>query len=262
VRHRGDLQLPLGTARRAERAAGDGELHGPSRAGRRGVLRGGAARARPQAADHSRHVQARAPAHVHRGRPARHHLQRRGLQLPRAAGGAGGQGAHLPDHDGHRGHPPPLPGRGRGHARQAQRHVRLRHLGPAVEEAVHRPRPAGHQAALLHRRRGGPRLRLGDQGAPRHRAGEAAQGQPGDARRLHERGLRAHGAHPLPGHREAAARLVHDHRPRRPAHAPVLGPEARAPWACCATPSACSCAATSPWASSSRAASIRAPWSP
>ena len=49
-----------------------------------------------------------------------------------------------------------------------------------------------------------------------------------DARRLHERGLRAHRADALPGDREAAARLVHDGRPGRAPAAPVLGPRARA----------------------------------
>ena len=72
----------------------------------------------------------------------------------------------------------------------------------------------GHQAALLHAEPGRHRLRLRDQGPVRRRAG-AAEVDAADARRLHERGLRADRAHALPGHREAAARLVHDGRPGR-----------------------------------------------
>ncbi len=61
-----------------------------------------------------------------------------------------------------------LPPLGRGRRRPAARHVRLPHLGHRDADAVRRPRPVRHQAAVLRRRR---RHRLGlllrEEGPPR-----------------------------------------------------------------------------------------------
>ena len=92
-------------------------------------------------------------------------LQRRDLQLPRAAQGA--RRAPLPHAHRHRGDPRRLPGAGAPAVRRAPAgHVRLRALGRRAERPpAARARPLRHQAALL---RGGRRravLRLRGQGA-------------------------------------------------------------------------------------------------
>ena len=96
----------------------------------------------------------------------RRRLQRRDLQLPRAAARARGRRAACSRTQGD--------GEvlihgwrawGRAAARPHRRHVRVRAVGPRPARALPRPRPPRRQAALLRVARGRARLRLGAEGA-------------------------------------------------------------------------------------------------
>ncbi len=77
----------------------------------------------------------RPPADVQRGRHGLDHLQRRDLQLRRAARRADRPRPQLQDHLRHRGHRPSLRGARAGLRHGAQRRLRLRHLGCARSSA-------------------------------------------------------------------------------------------------------------------------------
>ena len=85
--------------------------HRPPRPRRRGHPHRGRGRARDAAAEHHR-PRRRPPAPGQRGRDALGGLQRRGLQFPRAPGGARGARPHVPDPDRYRGRAPRLRGMG------------------------------------------------------------------------------------------------------------------------------------------------------
>src|SRR6185436_15508310 len=82
-------------------------------------------------------------------RPLLDHLQRRGLQLPRAARRARGAGAPLRVAHRHRGGAGGVRPVGRRVALADERHVRLRHRRPRAANGVRGARPLGDQAALL-----------------------------------------------------------------------------------------------------------------
>ena len=101
-------------------------------------------------------------------------LQRRDLQLPRAARGTGRARLRLPQRLRHRGAAAALCRLRRRHGAEAARHVRLRPLGCREAHAAAGARSAGHQAALLGRRRLDGALRLAGQGAAGRRPVSAA----------------------------------------------------------------------------------------
>src|SRR5581483_1565300 len=102
----------------------------------------------------------RGPAAVReRGRPAPADPQRRGLQLPRTAGGTRSEGPPLRLRDRHRGHPRGLSRVGRGLRPPLRRHVGVRDLGLARAPPPLLTRPFWGQAVLLPPRRRPPRLR-------------------------------------------------------------------------------------------------------
>ena len=74
----------------------------------------------------------RRPADGQRRRQPGRDVQRRDLQLPRAACRARGAGPRVPQPVRHRGPAAPLRREGRGHGARSARHVRLRHLGCAA----------------------------------------------------------------------------------------------------------------------------------
>ena len=118
-------------ARPADRdaPAADGRRHRPPRAGRRGPACRRPARPRqPPAGDHRPDARRRDADGLAR-RPLLDHLQRRGLQLRRAAPGARGGRTRVPLAHRHRGRPQRLRRLGAGVRRALQRHVRARDLG-------------------------------------------------------------------------------------------------------------------------------------
>ena len=132
VRHLWDRRVRPGRPRGAR--ADDPRTRAPwaRRRGlpRRGVRRRDRRRARvPPAVDHR--PRDREPADRQRGRLGPGRLQRRDLQLPRAARGARGTRPPLRDERGHRGDRPPLRGPRPALRRAAERHVRVRALGRA-----------------------------------------------------------------------------------------------------------------------------------
>ncbi len=136
----------------------------------RALRRAGRRPRQPPARDH-RPARGRPPADGERGRLGlADRLQRRALQLPRAAADA--RGARPPFHSrtdtevilhAYEEWGPRLP-------RALQRDVRVRDLGRAQARALPRARPLRGQAALLRAHDGAAAVRLRDQGAPR-RAG-------------------------------------------------------------------------------------------
>ena len=142
---------------------------------------------------------------VSRRRRRRRRLQRRDLQLPRAARASSrppatrfatqGDGEVLVAR---------LAAVGPRAARPPRRHVRVRAVGPRAARALPRPRPPGRQAALLRVARRRARLRLGAEGAA---------AVPGPAARARPR--RAGALPRVPVHPGAAQRL-----PRRAASCP------------------------------------------
>ena len=144
-----------------------------------------------------------------RGRHALAGLQRGDLQLPRAARGARGPASlHEPGRRG--GDPPPLRGAPGRRGESAGWDVRLCALGRAPATPAGRPRPCRQEAALLPRRGGPVRLRLGGEGAPRA-SGSAARAGPDGPAPLPDLRLRPQPRHVLPRHPRPAPRPL----PRR-----------------------------------------------
>ena len=133
------------------------------------------------------------------------HLQRRDLQLRRAARRADREGRHVPHAFRHRSHHPPLRGDGPGLRRAAQRRLRLRDLGRAPQADDARARPHGRAPALLHAARRAPPI-----SPPRRRRSSTVPGHRGGARSDRARPdlhvlVPARAAHDLQGRRRAAA---------------------------------------------------------
>ena len=204
----------LGRQRRVVRGGGDragrGDVqsHRPSRAGRqrrlcRGLRRSGA---RPPAPVDHRSLPARPPADDLGGQPLRHHLQRRGLQFPRAARRARIARPSLSRRLRHRGDARGLRRLGRREGGDAlRRHVRDRPVGPADAHALPHPRPHRREAALLvpASRRAAVRLRAqGADGASRLAGRDRHRG----GRRLRALQLRPDAGDHLPQRAQAPAR--------------------------------------------------------
>ena len=237
--------------------------------------------ARPSAARHHRPERGRRAADAQRLRPLHHHLQRRDLQLPRAARGAGRARLRLPQRLRHRGAAAALCRLRRRHGEEAARHVRLRPVGRREAHAAAGARCAGHQAALLGRRRLDGALRLAGQGAAGRRPGRP-RSRSGRHRGLPPVRQRARALHGLARGPHAAGRHdAHDRRQRAAIAEALLRRRRRSgrarqrpPWrsamraGCCRTPCAIRCAITwwptCRWRCSCRPVSIRArcsaPW--
>ncbi len=152
--------------------------------GRRRHLRRGPLRARPPAPLDHRPRRPRLAADAGRPRPLRAHLQRRDLQLHRAARGAGRARRPLPDRVRLRGPPRRLRDVGQRLPAALQRHVRLRDPRPRREAPLLRPRPPRCQAARLRARRPPLRVRVRAQGARRRRR-DLGRARPGRCLRVH-----------------------------------------------------------------------------
>ena len=228
--------------------------------------------ARPPLDHRSRH---RPAAALQRGRHALDRLQRRDLQLRRAARGAPGARPPLPDPQRHRGDRPRLGGLGRARVRAVQRPVRDRALGRPPRDARPRARPAGRPAALPLRARRAPLVRQRGEGDLRRRPLHPPRARSGGARRdLHlldggaaavrvPRRHRARARPPAQGVARAAARTAPSgRRATRPPASPrparsrrrrsASGPRSRRRSACACCARTCRWAATSPAASTAR----------
>ena len=177
-----------------------------------------ARRARPPAALDHRPLRGRQPADDQRGRLALARLQRRDLQLPRAAAAARGP-PPLPEPGRHRGDPAPLRGEGRGGGRRSSTGCSPSRSGTRSAAAAARARPRGQEAALLPRRPARLRLRLRGEGALRAPRGPA-RARPRGAAALPDLRLRPDPGHVLPRDPLAAAGALAGGRPRRAAEAP------------------------------------------
>ena len=166
-------------------------------------------------------------AHDQRGWDDPADLQRRDLQLQRAAPRARGQGAPLPQRLGHRGRHSPLRGGGCGGRPAPERHVRLRPLGRETAAPVALPRPHRDQAAGLLLGRRPPALRLGDPGAADGPGGRPDP-RPRRAHALPGLQLCAGPADDVRGDPQARARLFAGARGRPGRDLALLGP-ARTP---------------------------------
>ena len=168
----------------------------------------------------------RAPARRHRRRPRAAHLQRRGLQLPRAARGARTARAHVPHPLRHRGRAARLPRVGDRLLRPLQRDVGARRCSTCARHSQTpraRPRPLRHQAAVLRAVDLGPgAVRVGGQGgARRSRARDRAR--PAVAVRLPApRAPRPQAADRVLRHPRAGRGHVGGRRRRRRARADLL----------------------------------------
>ena len=167
MRDRRGVLSGSGVRRRRARAAGAADVR---RAGVPGPRRRRRHRARPglpgqSPPRHHRSLVGRPHADARRLGPLVDRLQRRGLQLRRAAARAGGAGAPVPFPHRYRGRPPRLHGVGRALHHPLRRDVRLRHLGSAERQPRAGSRPLRHQAPLLRARRRASGVRLRDQGA-------------------------------------------------------------------------------------------------
>ncbi len=168
----------------------------------------------PPAGDH-RPRRARQPADDLRHGPLLADLQRRDLQLHRAARGTCQPRRDLHHHVRQRGAAASLRDVGRGRAAEAARHVRLRDLRPRAPAAVRRARPFRHQAALLFRGQAGRGVRLRDQAAGRP-AGLYAAAESGSGGRLPRRRFhRPHRGDVVRRCAPAARRPVPDARPQQ-----------------------------------------------
>ena len=172
-------------------------------------------RARPPAAGDPRPHRAGASAVRRRPRAVLDRLQRRGLQLPRAARGScrPPPAVSLADHLRHRG-----PASGVRAIRRAvhlpiQRHVRLRHLGPDPRKPLPGPRPDGPEASLLRAgaRRPGHRLRQRTGGAALRALGRSEHRSRG-ADELSVLGICSFAPHNLQGRQQAPASAPDAHQ--------------------------------------------------
>ena len=194
----------------------------------------GARRRRPLLARHDAGLRPRRRvSRERRGRDVhralRDRVQRRDLQPPRPPRGVGGGRLEVQDLLRHRGAARGVPGMGRGRARQAPRHVRVRRVGSRGARAVLRARFLRDQAVLLHRaagrrRRAALHLRIRGQehpGAPRL----SARAQRGGARAVPVLPVQPPGRDVLQGDLQAARRpLAAGARRRLARDAALLAP--------------------------------------
>ena len=117
-------------------------------------------------------------------------------------------GPPLPHPHRHRGPGPPVRAVRRGDAAAAARDVRLRHLGPDPPPAAARARPLRAEAALLHRRRRPPDLRVRGQGAAGGRS-EPRRAVAARARPVSHPPVRPAARDVLPADPRAAAGALH-----------------------------------------------------
>src|SRR5206468_1384581 len=127
--------------------AGDVRSHPAPRAGRRGRLCGRPRGIGHAAAQHHRPGR-RAPTDFQRRSVQGHRLQRRDLQLPRAAARAAAARTHIHVAGRYRDDSASLRRARSAVCRAAPRHVRVRHLGRDDPDVAPRARPVWHQAAL------------------------------------------------------------------------------------------------------------------
>ena len=230
----------------------------------------------PSPAVDPRSDRSRLAADGHRRRPLLHRLQRRDLQLPRAAGRAGKSGPCVSVPQRHRGAAACPDRMGPRRPAPADRHVRLRPAGSAGTQAAAGPRFLRHQAALLCQHAAGLRVRLGDQGAcwrsPTCRGGSIRSGStisdhgvdrswPGDdvRRRPPGAGRTLSGNQPgCPG-RGGRARCVTGTSTCRTASTFPIPRRRRGCGSCFCRASSCICAATCRSGRPCPAASIRRP---
>ena len=158
-------------------------------------------------------LDARSNQPMRRRRPLRHHLQRRDLQLPRAArASSSGAGRRVPHRVRHRGAARGLRAAGATAALdRLQRHVRVRDLGRARAAAVVRTRSCRREAVLLCGVDGMFAVRVGDKGTPRV-ARAAAAPRLRRAHRLPDARLRGRSEKHLAGYPKTAAGALADRR--------------------------------------------------
>ncbi len=167
--------------------------------------------------------------HRQRGRQRRRRVQRRDLQLPRAAGGASRARPSLPHDQRHRSARASLRGM-RGEApRSIERDVRVRAVGRAAPHTSPGARSDRDQAAALCRNARRARLRIGDGGDSglRRRRRVDRSGRPPAASRL---GRRSRAAHHSARRAPAPSRPLRDVERGALAYSPLLasagcGPE-------------------------------------
>lgn len=189
VRHRGHRPARRACARRRRRRphGGDAPPPGPRRLG--ALLRGPDRVRPPPALDHRPRGRPAADGHRRGG----DRVQRRGVQLRRAARRALGPRPHVRDGVGHGGDPPRVARVGPGLRAAAQRDVRLRALRPGAARGPLRARPLRREAPLPARRRRAGALRVGGEGPPgeRRRAGRGRARRPPRVPHLPARARRA-----------------------------------------------------------------------
>ena len=181
VRTRGTPPRLAGGDAGSRPAATHGGGAAASRPGRLGLPSRARSRPRPRAPQHHRPRGRRAACPQRR--PDRLDLlQRRGLQLRRAAPHARAARAPLLHEHRYRGHRPPVRGTRRRLRAGTERPVRIRALGPAAAPAAAGAGSCWHPAALLHPDAPRRSLRLRSQGAARERRA-ARSARPERARR-------------------------------------------------------------------------------
>ncbi len=222
VRHCGQGRLSAGLR---DRSGPHVRCDPASRSGRLGLLHRGRRRAGYAAAEHHR-PRRRPSADVQRGRLGRPRLQRRDLQF-RGAAERPARARPRPSHpQRHRGAGPLVRGGGRGLLVSPPRHVRVRALGPAPPPPAARSRPFRAEAAVLHRVRRAPGLRVRDQGAP-HRRSVPPDAQPLRPRSVPRAPVRERARHPVREDQEASTRPLPGVGRRARHGGTLLGPELR-----------------------------------
>jgi len=213
VRNRRHHRSTRRRARRSRAGPRHEPDHRPPRAGWRWLLPVACLRAARGAGDappeHHR-PEHRRPADLQRGSQPGAGLQRRDLQLRRAAQRAGDARPHVPHPGRYRDARPRLRRIRAGCVRPPARHVRLRAVGRARRAAGAGGRSRGDQAAVPGRARRAAAVRVRGQ-SPVRRSLAAAPPEPGHARhvpqlRLHDRDRHAVRGHPPPAARPRADR--------------------------------------------------------